>query len=163
MANHPEFFNYAETIKNEQMWNDHEEWRHNTFLGKLTHSVMKFAHESEFFGAIADAFSDQENGASPYARTLSICLTISIIVVGVIGLYAIGSIIQMIIGREIVVEQQVLIETQVRLSDLMEQEENEKDDTGSIVDEDDNTSSNELEKNKSNRRNKKLKKNKKIQ
>ena len=135
MADHPEFFNYAESLKNEQMWNDHQEWQHNTLVGKLTQSVLTWAKQSDFFGAIADALADQGGGSSPYARTLSICITISIVVVGIAGMYAIASIIQRVIGKEIIVEQKVIIETQVRLSDLMAEEE--KDARGKEINEKD--------------------------
>lgn len=151
MADHPEFFNYAEKIQENKMFRDHEEWVHTTFFGKLTHKVLNWAKQSDFFGAVADALSDQSS-ESTYGRTLSICLTMSIVVVGVVVLYALGSIVQTFIGEEIVVEQKVLIETQVKLSDLMK--ELESDDEN---DDDNIKNNNKITATGGERRNKKVK------
>lgn len=151
MADHPEFFNYAEKIKEDKMFREHEEWIHTTFWGRLTQKVLNWAKQSDFFGAIADSLSNQHD-ISPYGRTLSICLTMSIVVVGILAIYALGSIVQMIIGKEIVVEQNIVIETQVKLSDLIkEEDDNDEDDS--------NNNKNEITTKSGGRRNKKLKNN----
>lgn len=123
MAGHPEFFDYAERIKDDRMLNDHEEWLHTSLLGRLTHTVLTYAKQSDLFNAVADSLEDQESGVSPNSRLLTVFMTMSIVAFGVIGVYAIGRLIQMIIGKEIVVEQKVIIETQVKWSDLMMEEE----------------------------------------
>ena len=127
---HPEFFDYAERIKEERLWNEHQMWRHTTFFGRLTQTVLDWAHNNEFFSAIADAFTDQQGGSSPYARTLSISMIMTIVIAGVLGLYAIGRVIQSIIGKEIIVEQKVIIETQVKLSDLLKEGDEEEEEEG---------------------------------
>lgn len=120
MANeHPEFFDYVERMEQEKLFQEHQEWQQNSFFGKLIASGLSFAQNNEFFGAIAKSFSDPANDVSPYARTAGICMTMSIVIVGVVALYAMGRIVQVFIGKEIVVEQKVFVETQIKLSDLM--------------------------------------------
>lgn len=152
MADHPEFFNYADKIKEDKMFREHEEWVHTTFFGRLTHTVLNWAKQSDFFGAIADALSNQHD-VSPYSRTLSICLTLSIVVVGIVALYAFGRIFQVFIGEEIVIEQKVIIETQVKLSDLLKEGDDENDE------DDGNNNKNEITTKSGGRRSKKLKDN----
>ena len=147
MVDHPEFFDYAERIQEQKLFGDHEKWQHSTLMGKLTIGVMNWARRSDFINSIINAFTDQEGGSSPNARVLSIGLTMSSVVIGVIATFAIGRIVQMIIGREIVVEQNVVIETQIKLSDLM------KDDDGN----DDADLTNEQNNGENDRRSKKSK------
>ena len=119
---HPEFFDYVERMEQEKLFRAHQEWQQNSFIGKLMGSLLSWAENNEFFGAIAKSFSDTDTDASPYARTAGICVTIGIVIVGVVFLYAIGRIIQVLIGKEIVVEQKVYVETQIKLSDLMNED-----------------------------------------
>mmetsp|Transcript_8526 Transcript_8526/g.10686 ORF Transcript_8526/g.10686 Transcript_8526/m.10686 type:complete len:166 (+) Transcript_8526:122-619(+) len=161
MANdHPEFFDYAQRIEDQRLFNAHQEWKHNTFFGKLTTSVLSYAQNSDFFGAIADGLSYQnDNGSyvSPYARTISICLVLSIVIVGIVGVYAIGNIVQTLIGDEIVIEQEIIIEETVKLSDLMKENGDDDDDD---EDNDDNGNSNDRDcdgGDSAKRRNKKIK------
>lgn len=97
-------------------------------------------------------FSNQHD-VSPYSRTLSICLTLSIVVVGIVALYAFGRIFQVFIGEEIVIEQKVIIETQVKLSDLLKEGDDENDE------DDGNNNKNEITTKSGGRRSKKLKDN----
>ena len=123
MANeHPEFFDYVERMEQEKLFQEHLEWQQNSFFGKLIASVTSFAENNKFFGAIAQSFAEPANDTSPYARTLGICITMSIVIVGIIALFAIGRIIQVFIGKEIVVEQKVFVETEIKLSDLMKED-----------------------------------------
>lgn len=155
MAEHPEFLDYIERIKDEKMWSEHEHWAHTTFFGKLTRSVMNYAKQSYFFGAVADAFAQQDD-QSPYKRTLSLSLSVGMIVVAVIALFAIGRIVQMFIGEELVMEQQIIIETHVKLSDLMK----EGDDGGNNDDAEEKEQKQIKTSEDGNRRNKKSKKSK---
>ncbi len=119
---HPEFFDYVERMEDEKMFQAHQEWQQNSFFGKLVSSTLSWAQNNEFFGAIAKSFADPGSDVSPYARTAGICVTMGIVIVGVIALFAIGRIVQVVIGKEIVVEQKVFVETQIKLSDLMKED-----------------------------------------
>ncbi len=133
MEEHPEFLDYIDRLNDEKMYREHEAWLHTTFLGRLTNSVLSWAKQSDFMYAIAQSFSNEDIGSNPYGRTIGIAINVGIIVVGVIALYSIGRIIQVFIGKEIIVEQKVIIETQVKLSDLMKDDEfNPDDDTSNV-------------------------------
>mmetsp|Transcript_15495 Transcript_15495/g.18887 ORF Transcript_15495/g.18887 Transcript_15495/m.18887 type:complete len:156 (-) Transcript_15495:899-1366(-) len=121
MADHPEFFNYAEKAHDQRMWNSHDDWQETTIGGKIV-KFLRTMGDNIVTKAIIDAFNDQNGGSSPYARTLSIFANISVLMVGLLFVYAVSRIIQVIIGKEIVVHQEIVIEERVKLSDLLKED-----------------------------------------
>ncbi|GAX18442.1 hypothetical protein FisN_2Lh085 [Fistulifera solaris] len=92
-----------------KMLEEHELWRQTTWGGYAVRQVQALGkHFEPFFLAVSDALND---GGSEPTRLL-ILITIRIIVISIcIGMiYAVGSIINMITGKEIIIEETVVVD-----------------------------------------------------
>jgi phage shock protein PspC (stress-responsive transcriptional regulator) len=100
----------------EQMYASHQLWREKTWQGKIVGVIHGIGqHFRPFIEAVAEALQE-EKGAG--FRALQHFLRVVIVVVGIVSLYIIANLIQTMIGKEIVIEQEVVIIEKVRQSDL---------------------------------------------
>ncbi len=116
MPEHPDFLDYVDKIEQASTWDEHTKWQHTTILGRLTLALMKLGNNS-FIHAIIDALQDDSKDS--VQRYLPVFANLAVLVVGVIAAFAIGRILQIFLGKEIVINQEIIIEEQVQLSDLM--------------------------------------------
>jgi acetyltransferase-like isoleucine patch superfamily enzyme len=117
MADHPDFLDYADKLQEQTAYGSHSEWQQKSILGKFTLLLIKLG-DTSFFRSISGALSDQDGGDSSEARLLSVFANLGSVILGVCVAYAIGRILQIFIGKEIVINQEVIIEEHVKLSDL---------------------------------------------
>lgn len=112
----------------EAMYSAHEKWMETSWLGKIVGLVHSIAnHFRPFFLAIADALQEESS-----ARALAHFMRLLIVIVGVVSLYVISNLIQTIIGKEIIIEEEVVIIEQVRQSDL-DNENGKRDESMTLV------------------------------
>ena len=117
MADHPDFLDYADKLQEQTAYGSHSEWQQKSILGKFTLLLIKLG-DTSFFRSISGALSNQAGGDSSEARLLSVFANLGSVILGVCVAYAIGRILQIFIGKEIVINQEVIIEEHVKLSDL---------------------------------------------
>jgi len=117
MANHPDFLNYGSGFEGSASeYSSHREWQESTYMGRLTLLVIKLGDNS-FTNQIINSLRDQEGGDSPEARILTIFANLGGVIVGICVAYALGRILQIFIGQEIVMNQEIIIEEEITLSD----------------------------------------------
>lgn len=123
--NHPDFQGYmeslanraAEDVKFESQMKAHAEWLENSWGGYVVRTLQRVG-DNKFIHALADAVKDQDGGTSASSILLKTFARISVVVVVIITFYAIGKLSQMIVGKEIVIDQEVVVIEEVRRSDL---------------------------------------------
>lgn len=120
------FDGYDERLAREQadeaMYSAHELWKETTWQGKIVSMVQAVGeHFRPFFLAVADALQEETS-----SRAIGHVVRLIIVVVGVLALYVVANLIQTVIGKEIIIEQEIIIIEEVRQSDL--DDENEKRD-----------------------------------
>lgn len=117
----------AQRQADEEMYAAHERWRQTTWQGKIVTFIQAIGnHFKPFFLAVSDALQEENS-----KRALGHFVRFVMVVMGILALYAIANLIQTVIGKEIVIEQEVVIIEEVRQSDI--DEENEKQDTSVTV------------------------------
>lgn len=100
--------------QDEQMYAAHEEWLKTTWQGRIVGWIQALGlHFKPFFLAVSEAIQEEQS-----ARILGHVLRVIIVLVGIVSLYVIANIIQSIIGKEIVIEEEVVIIEEVKQSDL---------------------------------------------
>ena len=101
--------------KDADMYARHQEWLDTSWGGWAVQSLRAFA-SNDFFRSIADALHDDETNATAIAvknaARLAVMLAVILMVV------AISKLLQLLVGGDIVVRQNIIIEEQVRLRDL---------------------------------------------
>ena len=124
MAEFNDFLDYVENAnKNTGIndgWAEHRVWKETTWAGKLTTLILKIGN-NPLTRAIVKGFSDQDNGNSINARILTVVASMSVVLVGILVLKALGRIFQVLIGKEIVVNQEIHVIEEVKLSDLLKE------------------------------------------
>jgi hypothetical protein len=92
----------------EAMMGRHEEWRQNTWGGFAVRQVQALGHHFEpFFQALVDIMQEDKN--SPRSVILIVLIRGSVIMAWVLGGYAITRIVQRLVGREIVFEEEIIV------------------------------------------------------
>uniref|UniRef100_A0A7S4HKH0 Uncharacterized protein n=1 Tax=Odontella aurita TaxID=265563 RepID=A0A7S4HKH0_9STRA len=122
---HPHFQGYMESLASKEaedaefgsQMKSHQEWLENSWGGYVVRTLQRVG-DNRFIHALADAFKDQDGGNSVSSILLKSFARISIVVVVIISIYAVGKLLQMITGKEILVEQDVVVIEEVRQSDL---------------------------------------------
>mmetsp|Transcript_23358 Transcript_23358/g.27599 ORF Transcript_23358/g.27599 Transcript_23358/m.27599 type:complete len:129 (-) Transcript_23358:195-581(-) len=92
---------------------------HQSWANKLTSTILSYTHDSLLLNSIAEGLSDQDNGESGSGRALRM---LSFVLVGVMTLlvvYGFGRILQMLVGKEIVMKREIVIVEEIRLKDLL--------------------------------------------
>lgn len=118
----------AQQQADEAMYAAHELWKETTWQGKAVGLLQAFGrHFQPFFLAVSEAIKEEKA-----ARILGHFVRLVVVIMGVVALYVIAHLIQMVIGKEIVIEQEIVIIEEVRQSDL--DNENEKRDESVILD-----------------------------
>ena len=113
-----------------EMYAAHRVWRETTWQGKFVGLIRGVGqHFRPFFTAVAEAL--QEEKGSGY-RVLQHFIRVVIVIVSIVTLYVIANIIQKLIGKEIIIEQEVVIIEEVRQSDLLNERE-KRDESVTIV------------------------------
>ena len=98
-----------EAEKHAAMMEAHERWRQTTWGGWAVRQLQALGnHFAPFFEAVADMFGADEN--SPKHIILIIILRAVIISGYLVAAFAIARIINFILGREIVIEEEVIVE-----------------------------------------------------
>lgn len=124
MAEFTDFLDFVENANNDagttNAWAEHKIWRETTWAGKLTTLVLMIG-DNPVTRAIVNGFSNQDDGNSTNARILTIVASMSVVIVGVLVLKALGRIFQVFLGKEIVMNQEIHIIEEVRLSDLLKE------------------------------------------
>ena len=111
----------------EAMYSAHEQWRETSWQGKFVGLVQSIAnHFRPFFLAIADALQEESS-----SRAIAHLVRLLIVIVGVVSLYVIANLIQTIIGKEIIIEEEVVIIERVRQNDI-DNENGKRDETVSL-------------------------------
>ena len=134
-----EFLDYVDSVKRkEQEKEDWErtlqlkkEWRETTYAGMLFAFVER-SGMAKFFEAIADSLEGGEDRASFYA--IKIIYRVGIITSAIMFVFVVGYIFKMLLGDEIVIEQEVVIVEEITRSQY-EAEQREKKKRGEKVDE----------------------------
>jgi len=104
----------AQQQADEEMYAAHQIWKETTWQGKIVSLLQAFGnHFQPFFLAVSDALKEEKA-----ARMIGHLIRLVIVIVGVLTLYIIASLIQTMIGKEIVIEQEIVIIEEVRQSDL---------------------------------------------
>ena len=114
-----EFLDYVESLN---LYNQNEKYNkletEKTIISKITKGIIDLIGGTPFINAIVNSYSNQEAGNSPQARALSFFVMVISIFMIVVVCFAVGRVLQMIIGNEIVVEQEVIIIENVKVSEL---------------------------------------------
>ncbi len=98
----------------EEMYAAHKQWKETTWQGKCVGLVQIVAnHFRPFILAVADALQEESS-----SRAMAHLVRFFIVIAGVVFLYVIANLIQTIIGKEIIIEEEVVIIERVRQSDL---------------------------------------------
>ena len=122
-----DFLDYIDTLQQKEERQNNEElaaklrkeWRETTWAGAIIVAVEKIG-ASNFFAAIGNSFQEGEDATSFYVtKTL---YKIGEIVACIIFVYMVGRILRMIMGDEIVIEQEVVIVEEVTRSQVEAEE-----------------------------------------
>lgn len=122
MAEHDEnpFEGYNDAINeamarqqaDEEMYAAHEEWKATTWQGKTVSLIQAIGHHFRpFFLAVSESLQEEKS-----TRILGHIVRIIIVLVGIVALYVAAHLIQTLIGKEIVIEQEIVIIEEVRQS-----------------------------------------------
>lgn len=84
-----------------------EDWRRTTWAGALIATVERVGL-APFFESVGNSFEGGADVSTTYYAT-SLFARIASIAAGILGVYAIGRLMKMIMGDEIVVEQEIVI------------------------------------------------------
>mmetsp|Transcript_7216 Transcript_7216/g.15603 ORF Transcript_7216/g.15603 Transcript_7216/m.15603 type:complete len:140 (+) Transcript_7216:241-660(+) len=122
-----DFIDYIDSIKRKEKVEKTEAlaakqrkiWRETTWAGMLIASVEKIG-AAPFFGAIGNSFKEGESSTSFYLASL--LYKIGIITSGILSVYIIGMVMKMVVGEEIVIEQEVVIVEEVTRSQVEAEE-----------------------------------------
>lgn len=122
---HPDFKGYMEALANKatkaavhaSQTQSHEEWLETSWGGYVVKTLRRVG-DNKFIHALAEAFTDQEHGESTNAVLLRTFARMAIVIMAIFSFYVIGKLLEMLIGKEIVIEQDVIIIEEVRQSDL---------------------------------------------
>jgi hypothetical protein len=91
------------------MMERHEEWRQNTWGGFAVRQLQAFGHHfAPFFEALGDIMREDKNSASNVI--LVVLLRGMVIMAYILGGYAVTRILKHIVGREIVFEEEIIVE-----------------------------------------------------
>jgi hypothetical protein len=126
MAKHDEnpFEGYDEAINeamarqqaDEEMYAAHEEWKATTWQGKTVSLIQAIGHHFRpFFFSVSEALQEEKS-----TRILRIIVFFIILLVGIVALYVAAYLVQILIGKEIVIEQEIVIIEEVRQSEIDE-------------------------------------------
>lgn len=122
-----DFIDYLDSIKRKERVENNEalaakqrkKWRETTWAGMLVATVERIG-AAPFFEAIGNSFEEGETSTSFYLTSL--LYKIGLITSSIIFVYMIGWIMRMIMGEEIVVEQEVVIVEEVTRSQVEAEE-----------------------------------------
>eukprot|EP00977_Amphora_coffeiformis_P029143 scaffold39012_cov191-Amphora_coffeaeformis.AAC.2 len=98
----------------------HEIWRQTTWGGWLTRQLQALGnHFAPFFRALADAMAAEGDSFS----SMALVILIRVLLIGscILAVYTISKVVNMIVGREIVIEEVIVVE-----EDEKEEEESKK-------------------------------------
>mmetsp|Transcript_24427 Transcript_24427/g.58948 ORF Transcript_24427/g.58948 Transcript_24427/m.58948 type:complete len:157 (+) Transcript_24427:55-525(+) len=127
-----DFFDYLGSVKRRERAEENEtraarqrkEWRETTWAGMLIATVERIG-AAPFFAAIGNSFEKGEDSASFYLTSL--LYKIGLISSSIISVYLLGWIMRMIMGEEILVEQEVVIVEEVTRSQVETEERAARD------------------------------------
>ena len=100
-----------------EMYAAHEEWLQTSWGGWAVRTLRSLADNS-FFHAIADSLRNEDDGKDATAILITNGARLAVILAMILMALAIGKLLQMIIGEDIVVEQEVIVEEEVHRSEL---------------------------------------------
>jgi len=92
---------------------------HQSWANKLTSTIISYTHDSLLLKTIAEGLSDQDNGESGSGRALKMLSFVLLGVMTLLVVYGFGRILQMLVGKEIVVKREIVIVEEIRLKDLL--------------------------------------------
>jgi len=111
----------ARQLADEEMYAAHELWKETTWPGKIVGMIQAVGrHFQPFFTAVSETLQEEKS-----VRVLGHFIRLVIVIMGVLALYVIANLIQTVIGKEIVIEQEVVIIEEVRQSDLDKEKRDE--------------------------------------
>uniref|UniRef100_A0A7S2RDJ7 Uncharacterized protein n=1 Tax=Eucampia antarctica TaxID=49252 RepID=A0A7S2RDJ7_9STRA len=92
-------------------------WRETTIPGRMV-SFVRFLVDNEFVHSVIESLRDKPGGESVSLRVLKMFAKLSIVLMMMASIHAFANVIQTLIGKELVVEQEVIIEHEVKRSEL---------------------------------------------
>ena len=101
----------------EQMYANHEEWLQNSWGGWAVRSIRGFAGNS-FFQAIADSLYNQSGEQTATSIIVTNGARLAVILAMILMTLSVGYVLQMIVGQDIVVEQEVILKDAGRVRDV---------------------------------------------
>mmetsp|Transcript_176 Transcript_176/g.261 ORF Transcript_176/g.261 Transcript_176/m.261 type:complete len:141 (-) Transcript_176:355-777(-) len=108
-----EFNNNADRQARDQTFYDHNDWRQTSIPGRVVSKLREFG-QTPFIRALVLSFSDQKHGRSSPARALTFLVMVTSICAVIVTALLVGQIIQMIIGKEIVVDEEITVIEKVK-------------------------------------------------
>lgn len=117
------FFDYLDRAKRKEEANEREaqaarhkeEWRRTTWAGMLIATVERTGI-APFFLALGNSFEGGEDSGS--FKLASLVYKVGFISICILFVYVLGALMRMVLGEEIVVEQEVVIVEEVTKSQL---------------------------------------------
>uniref|UniRef100_A0A7S1ZYL5 Uncharacterized protein n=1 Tax=Trieres chinensis TaxID=1514140 RepID=A0A7S1ZYL5_TRICV len=137
MADHPDFYGHLEGLAREAAEREadratreaHQYWLDNSIGGSLV-KLSRRVFDNPFVHAVTDSLLDQDQGNSTSSLLLKNAARLAVVLVGIITVLAIGRIFQMMIGTEIVIENEVVVVETVKRSDLEKEKRRKLDAEG---------------------------------
>lgn len=95
------------------------EYDEKSWVGKMTSTILTLTQDSIILNSIAEGLSDQDNGDSGSGRALKLFAFVAVGVMVLCVVYGLGRIIQVVVGKEIVMKKEIIIIEEVKLSDVL--------------------------------------------
>lgn len=118
----------ANAARRDEMIAQHQDWLDTTWAGFATTKLLSLG-SLPFITAISEALQDQEDGKSTSAMVVANFVRIAVVFAVILAVYIIGKIVQIIIGGDIEIIDEVVIIKEVPRSKVG----NEKNDTKEVI------------------------------
>mmetsp|Transcript_12591 Transcript_12591/g.15848 ORF Transcript_12591/g.15848 Transcript_12591/m.15848 type:complete len:154 (-) Transcript_12591:277-738(-) len=119
----------ADAERDRLMYEKHEIWRQTTWAGFIVRKLQDFG-KNRFFLAVAESVRDQDEDNIQFIVFRNL-VRITIIAMVILFLFSIGKVLQMILGHEFVVEQEIVVVEEIKSSELKKRR-SAKDKRGAI-------------------------------
>lgn len=125
-----EFLDYIEQVeqnaKDQAMYKAHAQWQQETWGGRLSLLILRIGNipiVQKFLDTVLNLSTGQSSNDNEWPmRVLRLVLILLIVLVIVTVFHIAASMIQLIIGREIVVNQEIQVIEEIKLSDLLQKD-----------------------------------------
>jgi len=95
------------------------EYDKKSWVGKMTSTILTLTQDSIILNSIAEGLSDQDNGDSGSGRALKLFAFVAAGLMVLCVVYGLGRIIQVVVGKEIVMKKEIIVIEEVKLSDVL--------------------------------------------